>query len=166
MPFSTLTFTQPGRLVAQHVDLMHPAKLLEHLLQLLFVHRARHLPDEHLDIVRIGLVPDGFIVLLAATANDDTVARRGRWYQLQPAARATRTAEDVNATTTTAMATDDVRVVLVYHIGVVVVQRGMIVIVGAAVAVAVIVSGGIEVVVVGGAIVVVVVHIHEGAAMR
>lgn len=145
---------------------MHPAKLLKHLLQLLFVHRARHLPDEHLDIVRIGLVPDGFIVLLADTANDDTVAAgRGRWYQLQPAARATRTAEDINATITTAMATDDVRVVLVYHIGVVVVQRGMIVIVGAAVAVAVIVSGGIEVVVVGGAVVVIV-HIHEGTAIR
>uniref|UniRef100_A0A182QC39 Uncharacterized protein n=1 Tax=Anopheles farauti TaxID=69004 RepID=A0A182QC39_9DIPT len=100
----TLTLALAGCFVPQHVDLMDAPELLEHLLQLLLVHRAWHLPDEHLDVVRIGLVAYYLLHLLVLTrghlAGGDHV---------RP--------DD-----------DDGRRVVVYHLGIVVVQ-GMIVIV-------------------------------------
>lgn len=50
------TFADARHLVAQHVDRVHAAVLLEHLAQLVLVHRLGHLSDEHLDVVRIGLL--------------------------------------------------------------------------------------------------------------
>lgn len=44
-----LTFTGSRDLIPEHVDLVHPAELLEHLPQVILVHRARYLPDEHLE---------------------------------------------------------------------------------------------------------------------
>lgn len=171
-----LTFTQPGRFIPQNVDLVHPAELLEHLLQLLFVHGPGDLPDEHLDIVRVRLISDDLVagVLIAAAAVALGRLAGCRHYQLLQATGTTGAAapQDAHATTTTTtvQATtarrEDGRVVLVYHIGVVVVQRGMIVIVVAAAVVgdAVIVAGGAEVVVGGTAVVIV--HIHEGTVGR
>lgn len=156
---------------------MHPAELLEHLLQLLFVHGPGDLPDEHLDIVRVWLIPDDLVagVLIAAAAVALGRLAGRRHYQLLQATGTTGAAapQDAHATTTTTtvQATttarrEDGRVVLVYHIGVVVVQRGMIVIVVAAAVAgdAVIVAGGAEVVVGGTAVVIV--HIHEGNFMQ
>ena len=45
-----------GDFVAQHVDLVDRAELLEHAADVVLVHVARHLADEHLDGVGVRLV--------------------------------------------------------------------------------------------------------------
>lgn len=48
--FERLTFTGAGDFIPKYVDLMNPSVFFEHLPQVIFVHRARHLPDEHLKV--------------------------------------------------------------------------------------------------------------------
>ena len=50
------TFALAGELVAQHVDLIDGAVLFEHFAQIVLVHGARNLTDEHLDGVAVRLV--------------------------------------------------------------------------------------------------------------
>lgn len=65
-----LTFALAGDLVPQHVDLVDGAKRLEHGPDVVLVHLARHLTHEHLDGVRVRLVP-------APTVRNPPI-RRGR----------------------------------------------------------------------------------------
>lgn len=52
----SLTFTTTGGFVAQNVDLMHSAKLLEQRSEIVLVHVVRYLPYKHLYIVWIRLL--------------------------------------------------------------------------------------------------------------
>lgn len=42
------TFAGAGNFIPKYVDLMNPSEFFKHLPQVILVHRARHLPDEHL----------------------------------------------------------------------------------------------------------------------
>ena len=110
----TLTLALAGCFVPQHVDLVDPPELLEHLLQLLLVHRPGHLADEHLDIVRIGLVPDHLLVTgLVVHVKVHVLVARGR-RTVRAGGRPRRHRR---------------RRVVVYHLRIVVVQRVIVIVV-------------------------------------
>jgi len=71
----SLTFADPGELVPEQVQLVHSAKLAEHVHQVLFVHRPGYLAHEHFYVVGFRL-----FAVVAAIGRGRTWGWDGHFY--------------------------------------------------------------------------------------